>query len=203
MFRAAVSSLRVIPRSTQSSRWERIQGSHRRTTAIAVLINFSVFKSSAASYLRLALPIRAKPSITSGLADAKSSNLSFQSPSLSAACLMINLLNNDSNDSLNEYWCGTYRFRPTLLGCASSPTKSVPSRQFFLDNFFSICGHTPLRHATDELLNARVTAVEYLLRASLLQDIALVHKQDAVGDLPGEAHLVGYDEQGRRMLDGQ
>ena len=49
MFRAAVSSRRVISRSTQFLRWERIQGLHLRTTAIAVLINFSVFKSSAAS----------------------------------------------------------------------------------------------------------------------------------------------------------
>ncbi len=42
--------------------------------------------------------------------------------------------------------------------------------------------------------------VEELLRRVRLDDLALVHEHDAVGDLPGEAHLVGDDQHGHAVL---
>src|SRR3954453_4133485 len=53
----------------------------------------------------------------------------------------------------------------------------------------------PLQQLLEEEPRARLLgAREHLLRRGLLRDQALVHEDDPVGDLAGEAHLVGDDE---------
>src|SRR4051812_4920735 len=53
----------------------------------------------------------------------------------------------------------------------------------------------PLQQLLEEEPRARLLgAREHLLRRCLLRDQALVHEDHAVGDLAGEAHLVGDDE---------
>src|SRR6266436_7496758 len=42
--------------------------------------------------------------------------------------------------------------------------------------------------------------VEHLLGRALFDDDAVVHKDDAVGDIAGEAHLVGDDDHGHASL---
>src|SRR4051794_17192648 len=63
--------------------------------------------------------------------------------------------------------------------------------------------HLPLQQLLEEEPCARLLgAREHLLRRGLLRDQALVHEDDPVGDLAGEAHLVGDDEHRHAAAGG-